>query len=140
MITKNGKAVDSVSSCMTSKATYATPHLVIYGQVRALTQSGTKDGCEAVVASADKMASSCAGSDRGIKENIVAVGIHPSGIGLYLFDYKDAYRDVSGCGHGRQFGVMADEVATVFPEAVKWHPEGFKMVDYAVLGIERTLH
>ena len=129
-----------VPSGVTPKAPYASPHLVIYGQVRALTQSGTKVGCEGAAQSTDKMASSCGTSDRSVKENIVAVGIHPSGIGLYLFDYKDAYRDVSGCGHGRQFGVMADEVEAVFPEAVKWHPEGFKMVDYAMLGIERTLH
>lgn len=43
-------------------------------------------------------------------------------------------------GHGRQFGVMADEVEQVMPEAVSVHPDGYKMVDYAMLGISRNLH
>ena len=56
---------------------------------------------------------------------------------VYLFDYKPEYRDA--WGHGRQFGVMADEVEKVMSEAVSVHPDGYKMVDYAMLGITRTL-
>jgi len=78
------------------------------------------------------------GSDPGIKECVIKIGDHPLGIGLYLFDYKTAYRDQ--WGHGRQFGVMADEVEAVMPEAVSVHPDGYKMVDYAMLGISRSLH
>ena len=78
------------------------------------------------------------GSDSSIKENIVRIGDHPRGIGLYLFDYKPEYRDV--WGHGRQFGVMAQEVETVLPEAVIMHPDGYKMVNYTMLGITRTTH
>ncbi len=78
------------------------------------------------------------GSDRTIKENMVRIGDHPLGIGLYLFDYKSEFREI--CGHGRQFGVMADEVESVMPEAVSLHSEGFKTVDYGLLGIERTVH
>jgi hypothetical protein len=72
-------------------------------------------------------------SDRNAKENIILVGRHPLGIGLYLFDYKPEYRDKWGAG--RQFGVMADEVGTVMPEAVLVHPDGYKMVNYTMLGI-----
>lgn len=72
-------------------------------------------------------------SDPMTKINIVRIGKHPLGIGLYLFDYKPEYRDLYG--HGRQFGVMADEVETVMPEAVSIHPNGYKMVNYALLGI-----
>ena len=42
------------------------------------------------------------------KNNVVRIGTHPLGLGLYLFDYKPEYQD--RCGQGRQFGVMADEV------------------------------
>ena len=38
---------------------------------------------------------------------------------------------------------MADEVETVLPQAVVMHPDGYKMVDYALLGIdiaERSVH
>ena len=77
-------------------------------------------------------------STRGIKENIVRIGCHLYGICLYLFDYKPEYRDT--WGHGRQFGVMADEVEKIMPEAVSVHPDGYKMVNYAMLGISRNLH
>ena len=69
-----------------------------------------------------------------MKENIVRIGTHPAGFGLYLFDYKPAYRETAG--FGRQFGVMADEVEAVLPQAVVMHPHGYKMVDYALLGID----
>jgi hypothetical protein len=80
-------------------------------------------------------------SGRAVKENIVRVGTHPLGIGLYLFDYKPAYREQSG--FGRQFGVMADDVEAVLPQAVVMHPDGFKRVDYGLLGIafpDQTVH
>ena len=71
-----------------------------------------------------------------VKENIVRVGEHPAGIGLYLFDYTAEVRDIAG--HGRKFGVMADEVAQVMPEAVSIAADGYRQVDYAMLGI--TFH
>jgi hypothetical protein len=77
-------------------------------------------------------------SDRRLKQEIVKIGMHPAGFGVYLFDYKPEYRDQ--WGYGRQFGVMADEVEKVMPEAVSVHPAGYKMVDYAMLGISRNLH
>jgi hypothetical protein len=43
-------------------------------------------------------------------------------------------RDV--LGRGRQFGVMADEVETVFPDAIFINSGGYKMVDYDRIGIE----
>ena len=110
--------------------TYTAPRLVRYGDARALTQSGTAMGMESAMAMM-RMASS-----RSVKENIARIGTHPLGIGLYLFDYKPGYRDVYG--HGRQFGVMADEVESVMPGAVSVHPRGYKMVDYAMLGVRRS--
>ena len=72
-------------------------------------------------------------SDRRAKQNIVRVTILSNGIGLYLFDYRPGLRDLAG--HGRQLGVMADEVEKVVPEAVGMHPSGYKMVNYGMLGI-----
>jgi hypothetical protein len=76
-------------------------------------------------------------SDRTNKENIARIGTHPLGIGIYLFDYKTEYR--SQWGHGRQFGVMAQEVETVLPEAVSLHADGYKVVNYTILGIDRSI-
>ena len=58
-------------------------------------------------------------SDRRLKSNIVKVGEHPRGFGIYEYDIF---------GH-RQRGVLADEVEKVIPEAVSEHL-GMKMVDY----------
>lgn len=77
-------------------------------------------------------------SDRNVKENIVEIGAHPLGFGLYLFDYKPAFRDQ--WGHGRQFGVLAQEVEAVMPWAVNMHANGYKMVNYGMLGISHAAH
>ncbi len=78
-------------------------------------------------------------SARITKENILRVGTHPLGIGLYLFDYKQEYRD--RWGHGKQCGVMADEVEAVLPEAVSVHPDGYNTVNYAMLAeASRNIH
>lgn len=73
-------------------------------------------------------------SDRALKQDIVRIGTHPAGFGLYLFDYKPEFS--RSAGYGRQFGVMADEVERVLPKAVVMHPDGYKQVDYAMLGID----
>lgn len=62
-------------------------------------------------------------SDRRLKSNIVKIGTHPLGIGWYEYD-------IFGW---RQQGVMADEVATVRPEAVLTMANGYQAVDYGGL-------
>ena len=114
------------------KRAYSQPVLQVYGSVRKLTKSGAGTGADGGATASMTMV-----SDPKIKENIVRIGEHPLGIGLYLFDYKPEYREQ--WGSGRQFGVMADEVETVMPEAVVIHPDGYKMVNYGMLGIRRTV-
>ena len=76
-------------------------------------------------------------SDRRAKENIVRLGRLFGGIFLYLFDYKPAFQAVHGVG--RQLGVMADEVECFMPWAVAADSDGYQSVDYAALGIRRSL-
>ena len=64
-----------------------------------------------------------AASDRRLKSNIVKIGTHPIGIGIYEYDIFGS----------RQIGVMAQELMEVMPEAVHQHPAGFLMVDYGRL-------
>jgi len=121
------------------KRRYISPVLVRYGQVRDLTQAGSAGSSEAANCSKFALPTrKCNASDRRVKENIVRIGEHPLGIGLYLFDYIPGFRDQ--WGHGRQFGVMAQEVEAVMPEAVCTHPDGYKMVYYGMLGISRADH
>jgi len=113
-----------------TKLQYAAPALKVFGSVRDLT--GNTSGFVNPDGGGMTMNGT---SEPSFKENIVRVGEHPAGFGLYLFDYKSEHRDA--CGHGRQFGVMADEVEAIIPEAVLRAPEGHRIVNYALLGITR---
>lgn len=62
-------------------------------------------------------------SDIRLKSNIVKVGDHPKGFGIYEYDIDGR----------RERGVMAQEVEKIIPEAVMEHPNGFKMVNYGAL-------
>jgi hypothetical protein len=62
-------------------------------------------------------------SDKRLKSNIVQLGTHPIGIGIYEYD-------IFG---NRQIGVMAQELLEVMPDAVHQHPSGYLMVDYGRL-------
>lgn len=108
---------------------YLSPELTVYGSVRNLTGGSLGNGLDGNGTHTKK-------SDRRLKENVVSVGRHPAGFSLYLFDYKEQFRDT--CGHGRQFGVMADEVASICPDAVSTGSDGYSQVDYGRLGI--SLH
>ena len=116
-----------------SRKPYNAPRLVDFGTVRSLTRAGTGTAHE--ISRSDFVHKP---SERRAKENIVRIGSHPLGIGLYLFDYKPEYRETWGAG--RQFGVMADEVEKVMPEAVSVHPDGYRMVNHGLLGIRTPLH
>jgi len=129
---KKGKSTSHLAPASSAgKKAYRRPELRVFGAVHVLTRStGSLMG--------DAMTMMQVTSDRGAKQNIVRIGEHPLGIGLYLFDYKPEFRGRGGAG--RQFGVMADEVETVIPAAVSTHPDGHKVVNYALLGITPGAH
>ena len=72
-------------------------------------------------------------SDIRIKENIKPVGVLPNGLNVYEFDYKPQFKDIAG--YGKHIGVMAQEVEKVMPYAVINANNGYKMVNYSMLGI-----
>lgn len=109
---------------------YQAPTLVLYGSVRELTRSGNGTGGDGGTEAGMIMP-----SDPALKENTRQIGTHPAGFGLFLFDYRSEFRDAFG--HGRQFGVMADEVERIVPAAVSVGPDGYRRVDYAAIGVVR---
>lgn len=67
-------------------------------------------------------------SDRRLKKNIQNIGISPSGLNIYSFEYKDKV-----FGNGLWQGVMSDEIPL---NAVVKHKDGFDRVDYSLLDVE----
>ena len=63
-------------------------------------------------------------SDRRLKRNIQKLFRLTSGLMVYSFEYIWGEKAV---------GVMAQECATMFPEAVHRHPSGYLMVDYGAV-------
>ena len=67
-------------------------------------------------------------SDRRAKNNIKKIGLSPSGLNIYTFEYKN-----KDFGEGVFQGVMSDEIPQ---SAVIKHADGFDRVDYSKLDIE----
>jgi hypothetical protein len=70
-------------------------------------------------------------SDRRLKKDVVRIGTHRLGFGIYCFSYlwsEDKY-----------IGVLAQEVNQVRPDAVVVDPDGFLGVDYSAIGMKMAL-
>jgi len=61
-------------------------------------------------------------SDKRLKTNIRKIGVRPDGLNVYEFDYV--------WGGGRQTGLMAQEVQSIYPDAVS-ERAGYLTVDYS---------
>lgn len=124
---RDGARVEGEQAASDARKPYRAPRLVVYGSVRELTLGGKGTSPDAKSKQKPKKP-----SDPCVKQNIVRIGTHPLGMGLYLFDYKPGFR---ADDHRRHFGVMADEVEQVMPEAVSRDENGIRQVDHALLGI-----
>lgn len=71
-------------------------------------------------------------SDRRMKKDIQLVGQLDNGLNIYSFEYHDEFKDIAG--EGKQIGVMADEVEQLIPHAVTVMPNGYKAVNYGLVG------
>jgi len=76
-------------------------------------------------------------SDARCKTDVVRVGSHPAGFDLYLFRYLPEFRSADDDGR-LHFGVLAQEVEAVVPEAVQRDVAGYRRVNYDLLGICRA--
>ena len=74
------------------------------------------------------------GSDINLKENVVLLWRADNGMGIYEFEYKPEFKDHALCGHGKFIGYMAQEVEKVMPEAVLIMDNGYKAVNYDMVG------
>ena len=68
-------------------------------------------------------------SDIRLKSNIVRIGTHDSGIGIYEYDIFNR----------REIGLMAQEVLNVKPEAVIEGSDGYFRVNYHIMNFKRIV-
>jgi hypothetical protein len=108
----------------TTKAPYVTPCLMKYGAVALIT--GSKSATS-LVDTMGGAAGNMLPSDRRLKRGIVRIGSTAHGLNLYEYDI----------GGRRERGVIADEVERVMPMAVSVGADGYRRVDYALLGVPR---
>lgn len=107
---------------------YRAPRLVVHGSVRELTLG---QGGASPDTTTKQKKTKPARSEPSVKQHMVRIGTHPLGIGLYLFEYRPGFGP-----QGRHFGVMADEVERVLPQAVSRDAAGLRRVDHHLLGID----
>ena len=72
-----------------------------------------------------------AASDIRLKENIQRIGTAPNGIPLYVWDWNEEGRRVTG--ETFSFGVIAQEVMATHPEAVAEGEDGWLRVNYGTV-------
>lgn len=125
-----------VDLCVERKS-YRQPKLVGYGSVAILTKSGASGvqetsppSCNSGPSQAGKSLP-CVPSDIRCKHNVVHMGTHASGFGLYMYDYLPEFTD--RMGDGKFFGVMAQEVLLHNPSAVMLEASGYYAVNYSAL-------
>jgi hypothetical protein len=119
------------------KKPYRAPALRPYGDLRTLTLgtggSGNGDaGSMTMAATMTGGGGTMTMSDRRAKQDLTWLAAHPKhGFGLYAYRYKKEFR--STCGDGVHIGVMAQDVAPFFPDAVILGRDGLYRVDYSRL-------
>ena len=72
-------------------------------------------------------------SDKRLKTNIKQVGKLDNGIKLYTWKWTDEAKKI--VNNQPEYGVIADEVQEIMPEAVTRGPDGYLRVDYAAVGV-----
>jgi hypothetical protein len=136
------KIIEVDGNVSLSKLVYRSPRLSGFGHVSVLVKAGSTNAAETnpgCLTGQGNMAMPCpAPSDVRFKTDVVKLGEHASGIALYLYRYDRSVRDA--LPEGLFFGVMAQELASVLPEAVVADDAGYLSVDYELLSKRNVLH
>jgi hypothetical protein len=137
----NFETAEGTEKVSTAKLIYREPHLSEFGHVSVLVKSGsmlvaeTNPGC---LTGQPFMALPCPPSDARLKTDVRKLSDHPLGVSLYVYRYDRSVR--STLPDGLFFGVIAQELQSVLPEAVIADEAGFLSVDYGQLSGRSALH
>lgn len=131
--------VDKTSTLLdrcVARKSYQPPQLIAYGSVAVLTKAGSAGNTEFNAGGPcsnspiqARVSPTC--SDIRCKENIVRVGTHAGGFGLYMYNYRSEFTHRAGAG--KFLGVMAQELLSSRPDAVLLEDSGYYAVNYSAL-------
>jgi Chaperone of endosialidase len=108
---------------MILKSAFVTPIVASF----AMAGLSIKDAAQAQLNTTASGARPVTTSDRRLKTDVVRIGAHALGFGIYRFKYL--------WSEDEHIGVLAQEVAEVLPGAVVRQPDGFFAVDYTAIGM-----
>jgi ribosomal protein S6 len=74
-------------------------------------------------------------SDNRMKKNVKFIRKIKPGLNLYKFEYKKPFKKLTGAGYGTFYGLMAQEVEKIYPKAVITENNGYKSINYSLIGI-----
>jgi hypothetical protein len=70
-----------------------------------------------------------------MKKNVKFIRKIKPGLNLYKFEYKKPFKKLTGAGYGTFYGLMAQEVEKIYPKAVITENNGYKSINYSLIGI-----
>ena len=74
-------------------------------------------------------------SDIRMKKNVKFIRKIKPGLNLYRYEYRNKFKNLKGAGHGTFYGLMAQEVEKLYPTAVITESNGYKSINYSLIGI-----
>lgn len=69
-------------------------------------------------------------SDVALKDNLTKIDSLPNGLGIYTWEWNDKAKEL-GIDKQPTYGVVAQEVQTLVPDAVSLHDNGYMVIDYS---------
>lgn len=102
---------------------------IIAAEIQAQAQASSGSGDNGMWGAIGSIGAAMIMSDSRLKENITFYDAHSAGVNFYTWNWSDKAREL-GLANAPGFGMIAQEVQKVYPEAVYEGSNGYLMVNY----------
>ena len=102
---------------------------IIKAEIMAQAQASSGSGDNGMWGAIGSIGAAMIMSDSRLKENITFYDAHSAGVNFYTWNWSDKAREL-GLANAPGFGMIAQEVQKVYPEAVYEGSNGYLMVNY----------
>ena len=130
-----GQAAQTAGSTANGIGSNNTSYMGAQMNANAQAQAGKGAMTGSIIGAGSTLGAAAIMSDKRLKDNIVKIGELDNGLGIYRWDWNDTALSL-GADEFPTFGVIAQEVESVMPDAVYLHKDGYLRVDYnMVMGV-----